>query len=60
MGGFLPSPDIDLSAIPTSELEALKRLMESELALSKARQTHIEKLLKEIDVWIVISKKPKK
>lgn len=46
--GFLPSPDTDLSKLGLEELKALQRLLESELALSKARQSHIEALLKTV------------
>jgi hypothetical protein len=47
--GFLPSPDIDLSTMSNVELEALKRLLEQELAMSKARQAHIEMLLNSVN-----------
>ena len=46
--GFLPSPDTDLTNLCLEELEALQRLLQSELALSKARQSHIEALLKKV------------
>ena len=46
--GFLPSPDTDLTKLSLEELKALQRLLESELALSKARQSHIEALLKAV------------
>ena len=49
---FLPSPDTDFSKFAQPELEALKRLLESEHAMSKARQCHIEALLAKIDGFL--------
>lgn len=46
--GFLPSPDTDLSKLSLQELEALNALLLGELARSKARQAHIEALMKTV------------
>ena len=49
---FLPSPDTDFSKLTKVELESLQRLLESENAMSKARQLHIEALLKAVSTAI--------
>lgn len=46
--GFLPSPDIDLSDFTPSDLEGLRKMLEVELAKSKARQAHIKALMKHV------------
>ena len=50
--GFLPSSDTDLSKLSTQELEALNTLLLGELARSKARQAHIEALMKTVSAHL--------
>lgn len=57
---FLPSLDTDLSNLSLGDLQALKGLLESELALSKARQSHIESLLTKVVVGIGAARRKRK
>jgi hypothetical protein len=50
--GFLPDLDTDLTSLSKEELEAFRRLLEQELAMSKARQKHIEALLARVSARI--------
>lgn len=43
--GFLPSPDTDLTELSKEELESLKTLLESEMAMAKARVSNCQALL---------------
>ena len=54
--GFLPSPDTDLSNLTLKDLQSLQRRLEAELAMSKARQAHIEALLSNVTRSIETSK----
>ena len=50
--GFLPSWNYEIANLTVEELGELKTLLDAELAMSRARQSHIDKLLKRIQLEI--------